>query len=143
MIDCQRHAFIYGNNQTHKRSYACICLDHDSFTRELEPYLDAYGIEYITQTNTSWNLSAMGKCEGEVWVTKRNGVGVVRIELLTDTITITDKEVYVVMWYRRFLPRFMTKARPYDVDYIMYNILEGRKKPRWEPLRLLSSFFLT
>lgn len=80
---------------------------------------------------------------GEIWVTKVDGKGVSRIELLEETIDLDDKEIYVVMWYKRFLPMFMGSGRPYDIDYILYCILGGNVKPGWEPLRFLSSCFFT
>lgn len=140
-VEGQRHGFSF-DNQVHKRSYICVCMKKDLFIKVIQPCLGAYGVRYLFQTETLWDMSAFGGRDGEVWVTKVRGEGRVRIELLTDTITIAPDEIYVVMWAKHFLPTVFKRARPFDMDIILLRILEGHKRPLWLIWRVLGSYFL-
>jgi hypothetical protein len=117
------------NGDVHKRSYMCAKMSESLFKQKIEPHLASYSIRYLLQSNTLWDLREFGGLEGEIWVTKVRGVGSVRIHLLEDEIDLEKQEVYVVMWRRRFLPRFFRKARCLDIDRIILSILNGRTRP--------------
>lgn len=140
VIEGQRNAYI-SDNRVHKRSYMCVVMKKDLFHNVIEPHISKFGIKYVTQTTSAWNMCAMGDTGESVWLTKIRGRGHIRMELLTDEIEISDDEIYVAMWYKRFLSTFMRRGRLYDADYILCNILEGQKRPISWPLRFLSSFF--
>lgn len=140
IVEGQKNAYIT-DGSIHKRSYMCVIMKKDLFTNIIEPHIPKFGIKYVTQTTSAWNMCAMGTGDS-VWLTKIRGKGHMRMELLEDEINISDDEIYVAMWYKMFLPTFMHHGRLYDVDYILCEILEGKKKPMSRPFRFLVSLFL-
>lgn len=115
----------------HNRSFLCASMKRKLFETKIKPFLAAYGVRYITQTQTLWDLSQFGGRTGEVWISRQNGEGVVRIELLDELVHIDDDQVYVVMWRRRFLPKFIKRAHCLDIDTILFRIMDGRTRPPW------------
>lgn len=136
LIDGQVNSYC-SKTGLHRRSYACVCMKRALFDK-IQPYFQRFGVKYITQTNSVWNLSGI---DGPVWVTKQNDLGVTRIELLEDTIQIEDDDIYVVMWNARFLSKFVRRGWLFDMDTILIDLLAGSKKPVWFVIRWLICFF--
>lgn len=121
--------------QTHQRSYLCIVMKISVF-ESMKKLFPNYGVHYVSQSNSAWDMRGMKE---RVWVTKVRGVGTTCIELLDDEITLDNDDVYVVMWNDKFLPRFIKKARFFDMDILLIDMLEGKTKPPSWILRVIDS----
>lgn len=118
-----------------RRSYLCVVMKVATFDR-IKSLFVSYGICYITQTNSAWDLRAMKK---PIWVTKVRGTGTTCIELLEEEVLLDDNDIYVVMWNARFLPRFVRNGRLFDMDVMLLDMLAGKEKPPLYIFRLLAS----